>query len=139
MCVPTGNFGNILAAYYAKEMGIPINRLICASNHNNVLTGSMRYSISFHILPIMTRVWASSQQPALNSFFSLVRMALSTRASPFKFCSSVLTALGVRDHKPGVDILDQLTSRLIPQDRSPHSTTVSLSFTGAKPSRSLST
>jgi len=35
--VPTGNFGNILAAYYAKEMGIPVNRLICASNKNNVL------------------------------------------------------------------------------------------------------
>lgn len=37
-CVPTGNFGNILAAYYAKQMGIPIQRLICASNSNNVLT-----------------------------------------------------------------------------------------------------
>ncbi|MFO7161644.1 MAG: threonine synthase, partial [[Clostridium] cellulosi] len=36
--VPTGNFGNILAAYYAKKMGIPIGRLICASNANNVLT-----------------------------------------------------------------------------------------------------
>lgn len=36
--VPTGNFGNILAAYYAKLMGIPVNRLICASNSNNVLT-----------------------------------------------------------------------------------------------------
>ena len=36
--VPTGNFGNILAAYYAKQMGVPINKLICASNSNNVLT-----------------------------------------------------------------------------------------------------
>lgn len=36
--VPTGNFGNILAAYYAKHMGIPVNKLICASNANNVLT-----------------------------------------------------------------------------------------------------
>ena len=36
--VPTGNFGNILAAYYAKKMGIPIGKLICASNQNNVLT-----------------------------------------------------------------------------------------------------
>ncbi len=36
--VPTGNFGNILAAYYAKVMGAPIKKLICASNSNNVLT-----------------------------------------------------------------------------------------------------
>lgn len=36
--VPTGNFGNILAAYYAKNMGVPIDKLICASNENNVLT-----------------------------------------------------------------------------------------------------
>ncbi len=35
--VPTGNFGNILAAYYAKLMGLPVNKLICASNKNNVL------------------------------------------------------------------------------------------------------
>jgi threonine synthase len=35
--VPTGNFGNILAAYYAKNMGLPIDRLICASNDNKVL------------------------------------------------------------------------------------------------------
>ncbi len=37
-CVPTGNFGNILAAYYAKRMGLPVRRLHCASNMNNVLT-----------------------------------------------------------------------------------------------------
>lgn len=36
--VPTGNFGNILAAFYAREMGLPIGKLICASNANNVLT-----------------------------------------------------------------------------------------------------
>ena len=37
-CVPTGNFGNILAAYYAKLMGLPVRRLHCASNMNNILT-----------------------------------------------------------------------------------------------------
>jgi len=36
--VPTGNFGNILAAYYAMEMGLPVHKLICASNANDVLT-----------------------------------------------------------------------------------------------------
>ena len=38
VCVPTGNFGNILAAYYAQRMGVPIGRLLCASNSNNVLS-----------------------------------------------------------------------------------------------------
>jgi threonine synthase len=37
VCVPTGNFGDILAGYYAKLMGVPIRRLLCASNTNNVL------------------------------------------------------------------------------------------------------
>ena len=43
--VPTGNFGNILAAYYAKEMGLPVNYLICASNDNNVLTDFFNHGI----------------------------------------------------------------------------------------------
>ncbi len=37
-CVPTGNFGNILAGYYAMRMGLPVHKFICASNRNNVLT-----------------------------------------------------------------------------------------------------
>lgn len=38
VCVPTGNFGNIFAAYLAKRMGLPIRKMICASNSNNILT-----------------------------------------------------------------------------------------------------
>ncbi len=38
LCVPTGNFGDILAGWYAWKMGLPVGRLICASNENNVLT-----------------------------------------------------------------------------------------------------
>lgn len=41
-CVPTGNFGDILAGYYAKRMGLPVGRLVCASNENNVLTDFIR-------------------------------------------------------------------------------------------------
>ena len=37
-CVPTGNFGDILAGYYAKQMGLPVGRLVCASNQNTLLT-----------------------------------------------------------------------------------------------------
>jgi len=40
--VPTGNFGNILAAYYAQQMGLPIRKLVCASNQNNVLADFLR-------------------------------------------------------------------------------------------------
>lgn len=42
MVVPTGNFGNILAAYYAKYLGVPIRQLLCASNANNVLVDFFR-------------------------------------------------------------------------------------------------
>ena len=42
VCVPTGNFGNILASYYAKRMGLPVHKFICASNSNNVLTDFIR-------------------------------------------------------------------------------------------------
>ncbi len=52
--VPTGNFGNILAAYYASQMGIPVNKFICASNKNKVLTDFINtgvYNINreFHV------------------------------------------------------------------------------------------
>ncbi|MCH5210118.1 MAG: threonine synthase [Oscillospiraceae bacterium] len=43
--VPTGNFGNILAAYYANKMGLPVNKFICASNKNNVLTDFIKTGI----------------------------------------------------------------------------------------------
>ncbi|PWM20994.1 MAG: threonine synthase [Oscillospiraceae bacterium] len=43
--VPTGNFGNILAGYYAKRMGLPVNKLICASNRNDVLTDFMHNGV----------------------------------------------------------------------------------------------
>ena len=43
--VPTGNFGNILAAYYAKRMGLPVQKFICASNRNNILTDFIRTGV----------------------------------------------------------------------------------------------
>ncbi len=49
--VPTGNFGNILAGYYAKMMGLPVNRLICASNTNNVLTEFLRTGVYNRLRP----------------------------------------------------------------------------------------
>ena len=53
-CVPTGNFGNILAGWLAKRMGLPVGRLICASNANNVLTDFINTGVydkrrTFHV------------------------------------------------------------------------------------------
>lgn len=194
VCVPTGNFGNILAAYYAKAMGIPINKLICASNQNNVLTDfintgtydrnrtffntispSMDILISSNLERMLFELSGrddrqvreymsqlaeygsyrvdSSIRTKLKKEFSAgccddqqtkamiarmwneqgylidphtavafhvlkeyreetgddtVTVAVST-ASPFKFCDSVLDALGVKEKKSGLELLDQLT------------------------------
>lgn len=56
-CVPTGNFGDILAGYLAMSLGLPINKLICASNANNVLTdflNSGTYSLKRDFLTTMS-------------------------------------------------------------------------------------
>lgn len=70
--VPTGNFGNILAAWYAREMGVPIGRLVCASNRNRVLTdffrtGSYDVNRPFHktISPAMDIVVSSNLERLL--------------------------------------------------------------------------
>ena len=55
-CVPTGNFGDILAAYYAKRMGLPVGRLICASNSNNVLTDFLRTGVYDRNRPFHTTI-----------------------------------------------------------------------------------
>jgi threonine synthase len=66
VCVPTGNFGNILAGYYAKRMGVPIGRLMCASNENNVLTdfiGTGAYDIS-------SRSFVTTPSPSMDILIS---------------------------------------------------------------------
>ena len=196
VCVPTGNFGNILAGYYAKQMGVPIKTLICASNENNVLTDFIKTGIydknrPFHnttspsmdilvssnlerlIFELSGRddalvreymsqlassgryqVTASIQQKIQGIFaagfcddrqteqtisqvweefgylidphtavaFRVLEeyrqstgddttAVVASTASPFKFCTSVLNALGVKEHKKGVEILDQLSEQ----------------------------
>ena len=192
VCVPTGNFGNILAAYYAKTIGVPIARFICASNANNVLTDFLRtgvydknrpfyntlspsmdilvssnlerlllaltgeqaqvagymkelaqtgrYQVSDKVLQKLQREFAAGFcddeqtkaqiaktwqehryliDPHTAVAFHVLEeyrretgdqtpaIAVST-ASPFKFCSGVLDALGVGEKAEGLDILDQL-------------------------------
>ncbi len=192
-CVPTGNFGNILAGYFAKLMGLPIAKLICASNANNVLTDfiatgkydrnrpfynttspSMDILISSNLERLLYLLSGSDEEvrgymqslndtgcytvsdPLLRKLHETfecgccgdeqvaaviakhfgagylmdthtavaegvlenyrektgdetITVVVST-ASPFKFCTSVLDAIGVHDHEPGVAILDQMAA-----------------------------
>jgi threonine synthase len=55
-CVPTGNFGNILAGWYAKKMGLPVRKFICASNENNVLTDFIQTGIYDKNRPFSTTI-----------------------------------------------------------------------------------
>ena len=195
VCVPTGNFGNILAAYYAREMGLPIDQLICASNSNNVLTDFIREGVydrnrTFYntISPSMDILISSNLERLLYSLTQdtaevrgyMAQLAetgryqvsdkiktklqkrfkgyfcddretqrmiramfdrygylidthtavafsalgqyrqetgddtpaiVASTASPFKFCASVLEALGEAAPASGLDALDQLSAR----------------------------
>lgn len=195
VCVPTGNFGNILAAWYAREMGLPIDQLICASNSNNVLTDFIREGVydrnrTFYntISPSMDILISSNLERLLYSLTQdtaevrgyMARLAetgryqvsdrvktklqkrfkgyfcgdretqrmilamfnqygylidthtavafsalgqyrqetgddtpaiVASTASPFKFCSSVLEALGDFSQVSGLDALDRLSTR----------------------------
>ena len=55
-CVPTGNFGDILAGYLAKKLGLPVGRLVCASNANNVLTDFIRTGTYDRCRPLLKTV-----------------------------------------------------------------------------------
>lgn len=195
VCVPTGNFGNILAAYYARDMGVPINKLICASNSNNVLTDFLRTGVydrnrTFYntMSPSMDILISSNLERLLyavtgedsqvrkymeelnrtgryevdervkekiqrlfvgyccddavtqkvigaiyRSFDYLIDphtavafsalgqyreetgdmtpAVVASTASPFKFCDNVLGALGEKEMRGGLDILDQLSEK----------------------------
>ena len=68
--VPTGNFGNILASYYASLMGLPINKFICASNSNNVLTDFIKTGVydknrNFYTTPSMDILVSSNLERLL--------------------------------------------------------------------------
>lgn len=66
VCVPTGNFGNILGAYYARLCGVPIGRLICASNENNILTDF----IATGVYDISGRDFVNTPSPSMDILVS---------------------------------------------------------------------
>ena len=79
ICVPTGNFGNILAAYYAREMGLPIDQMICASNRNNVLTDFIREGVYDR-----NRTFYNTMSPSMDILISsnLERLLLALTQDP---------------------------------------------------------
>lgn len=81
--VPTGNFGDILAGYFAKEMGLPVGKLVCASNANNVLTDFLRTG------PAMTAAAPSTRQcPPRWTFSSPATWSACSISSPATTSSS---------------------------------------------------
>ena len=93
--VPTGNFGNILAAYYAKKLGLPVHQLICASNKNNVLTDffkSGRYdkNRAFHV----------TSSPSMDILVSsnLERLIFELTKEDDQATAKLLTELSVDGH-----------------------------------------
>ena len=193
-CVPTGNFGDILAGYYAKRMGLPVAKLVVASDKNNVLADFLttgvydrnrpfyttispsmdilissnlerllyllsgsdeavrgymaqlaetgRYTVSEEIKNAIQSVFAcgfcddAGTEAMIGEEYKRSGYLLDTHtavactvldayrsgtgdqtltvvestASPFKFCTSVLDALGVTEHAPGTGVLGQLTA-----------------------------
>ena len=92
VCVPTGNFGNIFAAYIAREMGLPVKRFICASNSNCVLTDFIRTGVYDR-----TREFFKTMSPSMDILISsnLERLLFLTGgAEVTKDCMEKLSACG---------------------------------------------
>lgn len=90
IAVPTGNFGNILASYYAMKMGMPVNRIICASNDNNVLTDFLHTGTYDANRKFMTTI-----SPAMDILVSsnLERLLYDVTGGDAEAVASYMTAL----------------------------------------------
>ena len=108
VCVPTGNFGNILAAYYAKEMGLPINQLICASNSNNVLTEFLREGVYDR-----NRQFYNTMSPSMDILISsnLERLLLSLTQDPAEVREYMTQLAETGRYKVSGRIQDRLQKR----------------------------
>ena len=108
ICVPTGNFGNILAAYYAARCGLPVAKLVCASNINNVLTDFIRTGVYDR-----KREFHKTESPSMDILISsnlerLLFELVGRQAEPVSDWMTQLTTEG-RYRIPD-DALDQLQS-----------------------------
>lgn len=92
ICVPTGNFGNILAAYIAKQMGLPVNKFICASNRNNVLTDFFKKGGSYD----KNRAFYTTASPSMDILISsnLERLLFLASGQNDKLVAALMDKLG---------------------------------------------
>lgn len=104
--VPTGNFGNILAAYYAKKMGLPIAKLICASNSNNVLTDFIKTGVYSK-----KRDFYTTMSPSMDILISsnLERFLYDISGCNDKLISDLMTQLS---EKGSYEVSDELKTKI---------------------------
>jgi threonine synthase len=123
VCVPTGNFGNILAAHYARRMGVPIGRLLCASNENNVLADF----IATGVYDIAGRGFVTTPSPSMDILVSsnlerlLFELAgpeatagwMAELASARRFALDPATAAAVRAQVAGAWVSNDESLRVV--------------------------
>ncbi|MFC6254702.1 threonine synthase [Secundilactobacillus hailunensis] len=100
--VPTGNFGDILAGYYAKQLGLPVNRLICASNQNNVLTDFFQTGYYDRIRPFFTTTSPSMDILVSSNLERLIFLATGEDADQTTAYMHELEKTGHYQIKPAV-------------------------------------
>lgn len=104
--VPTGNFGNILAGYYAKKMGLPLKTLVCASNSNNVLTDFLKTGTYDK-----NRAFYTTTSPSMDILISsnLERLLYHMSGEDDKLVSSLMSQLA---EKGKYTVSDELISEI---------------------------
>ncbi len=93
-CVPTGNFGDILAGYFAKRMGLPVGKLICASNANNVLTDFLNTGIYNRKRKFLTTISPSMDILVSSNLERLLYLALDCDAEAVRVRMAALSEKG---------------------------------------------
>ncbi len=107
-CVPTGNFGNILAGFYAMNMGLPVNRLICASNSNDVLTDFINTGVYNRNRPFFTTVSPSMDILVSSNLERLLYHASGENDRFVRDCMEKLSSNGSYD--VGAEIKNRIQS-----------------------------
>ncbi len=108
VAVPTGNFGDILAAYYAKRMGVPIDKLICASNRNKVLTDFLATGVYDR-----NREFYTTSSPSMDILISsnLERMIFHASGNDAELTAKLMKDLAEKGrYELPADVLKQLQS-----------------------------